>query len=122
MSDPFQHISVLLTESIKGLAINPDGIYVDGTFGRGGHSRAILSQLSSKGRLYSIDRDPSAIEEAKKIDDERFTIIHGPFSGLAEYAQEFNLVGKVDGVLLDESRNEKITCLRNKKNIATAVL
>ncbi|EGU61817.1 16S rRNA m(4)C1402 methyltranserfase [Vibrio nigripulchritudo ATCC 27043] len=101
MTETFQHISVLLNESIDGLAIKPDGIYIDGTFGRGGHSRTILSKLGENGRLYSIDRDPTAIAEANKIDDPRFTIIHGPFSGIAEYAERYELVGKVDGVLLD---------------------
>ncbi|MBY8255544.1 16S rRNA (cytosine(1402)-N(4))-methyltransferase RsmH [Vibrio fluvialis] len=101
MTESFQHISVLLHESIDGLAIKPDGIYIDGTFGRGGHSRTILSQLGPNGRLYSMDRDPQAIAEAQKIDDPRFTIVHGPFSGIAEYAQRYDLVGKVDGVLFD---------------------
>ncbi|WP_099611815.1 16S rRNA (cytosine(1402)-N(4))-methyltransferase RsmH [Vibrio fujianensis] len=101
MTESFQHISVLLHESIEGLAIKPDGIYIDGTFGRGGHSRTILSQLGENGRLYSIDRDPQAIAEAKKIDDPRFTIIHGPFSGIAQYAIQYGLQGKVDGVLFD---------------------
>lgn len=101
MTESFQHISVLLHESIDGLAIKPDGIYIDGTFGRGGHSRTILSQLGPNGRLYSIDRDPQAIAEAQKIDDPRFTIVHGPFSGIAEFAQRYDLVGKVDGVLFD---------------------
>ncbi|EGR4176920.1 16S rRNA (cytosine(1402)-N(4))-methyltransferase [Vibrio cholerae] len=101
MTASFQHISVLLNESIEGLAIKPDGIYIDGTFGRGGHSRTILAQLGPEGRLYSIDRDPQAIAEAQKIDDPRFTIVHGPFSGIAEYAQRYDLVGKVDGVLFD---------------------
>lgn len=101
MTESFQHISVLLHESIDGLAIKPDGIYIDGTFGRGGHSRTILSQLGPNGRLYSIDRDPQAIAEAQKIDDPRFTIVHGPFSGIAEYVQRYDLVGKVDGVLFD---------------------
>lgn len=101
MTESFQHISVLLHESIDGLAIKPDGIYIDGTFGRGGHSRTILSQLGPNGHLYSIDRDPQAIAEAQKIDDPRFTIVHGPFSGIAEYAQRYDLVGKVDGVLFD---------------------
>lgn len=101
MTQGFKHISVLLNESIDGLAIKPDGIYIDGTFGRGGHSRTILSKLGEAGRLYSIDRDPTAIAEAAKIDDPRFTIIHGPFSGIAQYAEQHNLVGKVDGVLFD---------------------
>lgn len=101
MTEPFQHISVLLNESIDGLAIKPDGVYIDGTFGRGGHSRVILSKLNEHGRLYSIDRDPQAIAEAAKINDPRFTIIHGPFSGVAQYAEQHDLVGKVDGVLFD---------------------
>ncbi|MHA2938494.1 16S rRNA (cytosine(1402)-N(4))-methyltransferase RsmH [Vibrio sp. RC27] len=101
MNPTFQHVSVLLNESIDGLAIKPDGVYIDGTFGRGGHSRTILSKLGEHGRLYSIDRDPQAIEEANKIDDPRFTIIHGAFSGIADYAEEQGLVGKVDGVLFD---------------------
>lgn len=101
MSEQFQHVSVLLNESIDGLAIKPDGIYIDGTFGRGGHSRQILSRLGENGRLYSIDRDPQAIAEAKTITDPRFTIIHGPFSGLKGYVEELGLVGQIDGVLLD---------------------
>ena len=101
MTEEFKHISVLLHESIDGLAIKPDGTYIDGTFGRGGHSRQILSQLGEQGRLFSIDRDPHAIAEAQTIDDPRFTIIHGPFSGMAKYAEERGLVGQVDGVLLD---------------------
>lgn len=101
MTEEFKHISVLLHESIDGLAIKPDGIYIDGTFGRGGHSRQILSKLGTEGRLFSIDRDPQAIAEAKTIGDARFNIIHGPFSGMAEYAKQRDLVGKIDGVLLD---------------------
>ena len=101
MTEAFKHISVLLNESIDGLAIKPDGTYIDGTFGRGGHSRTILSKLGENGRIFSIDRDPQAIAEAQKIDDPRFTIIHGPFSGMAEYAERYDLVGQVDGVLLD---------------------
>lgn len=101
MTQAFKHISVLLNESIDGLAIKPDGTYIDGTFGRGGHSRVILSKLGPNGRLFSIDRDPQAIEEAKKIDDPRFTIIHGPFSGIQQYAEEYDLMNQVDGVLFD---------------------
>lgn len=101
MSEQFEHVSVLLHESVDGLAIKPDGIYIDGTFGRGGHSRLILSHLGENGRLYSIDRDPQAIAEAAKINDPRFTIIHGPFSGMEKYMAERDLIGRVDGVLLD---------------------
>lgn len=101
MSDQFSHVSVLLNESIDGLALKADGIYVDATFGRGGHTREILSRLGDNARLYSIDRDPQAIEEANTIDDPRFTIIHGPFSDIAQYIDERGLTGKIDGVLLD---------------------
>ncbi|WP_102505679.1 16S rRNA (cytosine(1402)-N(4))-methyltransferase RsmH [Salinivibrio kushneri] len=101
MSEQYTHVSVLLNESVDGLAIKPDGIYVDGTFGRGGHSRHILSQLGDNGRLYAIDRDPRAIEEANTIDDPRFHIIHGPFSDIENYLSERGLSEKVDGILLD---------------------
>ncbi|WP_417614347.1 16S rRNA (cytosine(1402)-N(4))-methyltransferase RsmH [Oceanisphaera sp.] len=101
MSQQQTHITVLLDEAVNGLNIRPDGIYVDGTFGRGGHSRHILSQLGPNGRLLAIDRDPQAIAEAANIDDPRFQILHGPFSRLAEMMEEQGLTGKVDGVLLD---------------------
>jgi len=91
----------LLDDAVNGLNIRPEGIYIDGTFGRGGHSRLILSQLGPEGRLLAIDRDPQAIEAAKAIDDARFSIIHGPFSDIADYVKERELVGKIDGVLLD---------------------
>lgn len=96
------HISVLLEEAIQGLAIKPDGCYLDGTFGRGGHSRAILAQLGPQGRLYAIDRDPAAIATAAAFnEDPRFHITHSAFSALAEIAQQQNIVGKIDGILLD---------------------
>lgn len=98
-----KHITVLLDEAVNGLFLKKDGIYVDGTFGRGGHSRHILQQLGENGRLIAIDRDPRAIAtgEALKKEDPRFSIIHGPFSGLAEYIKELGLERKIDGVLLD---------------------
>lgn len=98
-----EHITVLLDEAVNGLALKEDGIYVDGTFGRGGHSRYILDRLGPNGRLIAIDRDPRAIAvgEALMESDPRFSIIHGPFSGLAEYVKELGLSGKIDGVLLD---------------------
>lgn len=96
------HISVLLTEAVDGLHIDPDGCYIDCTFGRGGHSSLILSKLSSKGRLIAIDRDPSAIAAAEKFkNDERFIIEHQGFANLADIAQQHELMGKVDGILLD---------------------
>ena len=93
--------TVLLHEAVGGLAIRPDGIYIDGTFGRGGHSRLILSQLGPQGRLIAIDRDPQAIAEAATIDDPRFQIVHGPFSNVQQYVEELGLTGKIDGFLLD---------------------
>lgn len=101
MSQQQAHITVLLDEAVAGLNIRPDGVYVDGTFGRGGHSRHILSQLGPNGRLLAIDRDPQAIAEARKIADPRFMILHGPFSRLAEMVDEQGLTGRIDGVLLD---------------------
>ncbi|PQQ42171.1 16S rRNA (cytosine(1402)-N(4))-methyltransferase [Photorhabdus luminescens] len=97
----FKHTSVLLDEAVNGLNIRENGIYIDGTFGRGGHSRLILSQLGTAGRLIAIDRDPQAIEVAKAITDPRFSIVHGPFSKLAHYIENAGLTGKIDGVLLD---------------------
>ncbi len=101
MQENFKHTTVLLDEAVNGLNIREDGIYIDGTFGRGGHSRLILSQLGEKGQLIAIDRDPQAIAAAAEINDPRFTVVHGPFSALAEYVEERGLTGKIDGVLLD---------------------
>lgn len=101
MPENYKHTTVLLDEAVNGLNIRGNGIYIDGTFGRGGHSRLILSQLGAEGRLLAIDRDPQAIEAAKAIDDPRFSIIHGPFSALADYMAERDLTGRIDGVLLD---------------------
>lgn len=102
MSQNFAHLSVLLQETVDGLNIRPDGIYIDGTFGRGGHSRQILARLGPQGRLIAIDRDPAAIEAAKQFaDDPRFSIVHGGFGQLADYVEQLGLVGKIDGVLLD---------------------
>lgn len=101
MQDNFKHTTVLLDEAVNGLNIREDGIYIDGTFGRGGHSRLILSQLGANGQLLAIDRDPQAIAAAAEIQDPRFSIVHGPFSALADYVEERGLTGKIDGVLLD---------------------
>ncbi|KTD48804.1 S-adenosylmethyl transferase MraW [Legionella rubrilucens] len=97
------HQSVLLQEAIQGLAIKADGIYVDGTFGRGGHARAILQQLSPAGRLIAIDKDPAAIAYAREhfSQDPRFTLFHGSFADLPRFAEEARVSGKIDGILLD---------------------
>ncbi len=102
MTKEFSHISVLLQEAIDGLDIKTDGIYIDCTFGRGGHSGLILDNLGKDGRLVAIDRDPTAIEAAKRFaDDGRFEIVHDGFSNLANIAEDLQLVDKVDGILLD---------------------
>lgn len=101
MQENFKHTTVLLDEAVNALNIREDGIYIDGTFGRGGHSRLILAQLGAHGQLLAIDRDPQAIAAAAEIKDPRFSIVHGPFSALAEYVTERGLNGKIDGVLLD---------------------
>lgn len=98
-----EHQSVLMKESIDGLRIVPNGIYIDGTFGRGGHSRAILNQLSPNGRLVAFDKDPEAVDFAHKNfgDDPRFSIIHGSFTTLAHIVKEKKIEGQVNGILLD---------------------
>ncbi len=102
MSQEFAHVSVLLEETIDGLNIKPDGIYIDGTFGRGGHSGQVLKRLGEHGRLIAIDRDPQAIEAAKQYaDDPRFQIVHGGFGQLGEYVEQLGLAGEIDGILLD---------------------
>ena len=102
MSEQFEHISVLMDETIEALAIKADGIYIDGTFGRGGHSGQILQRLGENGRLQAIDRDPQAIESAKKFaGDARFSIAHNTFSEIRQVAEDNDLLGKVDGILLD---------------------
>src|SRR5579862_9168492 len=96
-----QHHSVLLTEVLDSLAVKPEGIYVDATFGRGGHAEAILKQLGPRGRLLAMDKDPEAIAYACQhfSSDPRFTIQHGSFAQLADFLQLQNLSGKVDGIL-----------------------
>lgn len=95
------HFTVLLKEAVDGLAIIPDGIYIDGTFGRGGHSRFILSKLGQNGQLIGIDRDPRAIAEAQRIQDRRFQIEHNTFSSIYQICEKENLIGKINGILLD---------------------
>tara|TARA_R110001592_G_scaffold140266_5_gene361058 strand:- start:24006 stop:24947 length:942 start_codon:yes stop_codon:yes gene_type:complete len=96
------HETVLLNEAVELLVTNPSGIYVDATFGRGGHSRAILDALSSDGRLIAIDKDIDALKEADKVfgEDPRFEIIHGSFTDIESHLLKRG-VSKVDGVLAD---------------------
>jgi len=94
------HTTVLLNEAVEALAIKPDGIYVDGTFGRGGHSAQILERLGSNGRLIALDKDPAAVAVGKSWRDTRFHMVHRGFAQLAEVLREQN-AKKVDGILLD---------------------
>ncbi len=100
MSAAQPHVSVLLAEAVDALAIRADGVYVDGTFGRGGHSRAILERLGPAGRLIAFDRDPAAIASGQGIGDARLTLVHSAFSALDEALGQLG-VDVVDGVLLD---------------------
>ena len=93
---PWQHTTVLLSEAVDALDIQPDGTYVDATFGRGGHSRLILSKLSPQGRLIAFDKDLDAIAAAEQIQDPRFSIRHQGFTHLDELD-----AGAIDGVLMD---------------------
>ncbi|WMC20185.1 MAG: 16S rRNA (cytosine(1402)-N(4))-methyltransferase RsmH [Enterobacteriaceae bacterium PSpyr] len=92
-----KHITVLLNESIKSLKIKKNGIYIDATFGNGGHTKLILSKLSKKGKLFSIDKDPKTIKIAQKIKDNRFKILNINFSDLFK----LNLNKQINGILFD---------------------
>lgn len=94
------HKTVLLNEAIEALQIKPDGIYIDCTFGRGGHSRLILQKLNAHGCLIALDKDPAAVAAGQAITDRRFTLIHSEFSRLTEVLNVLG-VNEVDGVLLD---------------------
>lgn len=103
MSERPQHETVLLETAVVALLVNDTGFYVDGTFGRGGHSRRILQGLQPQGRLLAIDKDPEAIRVARAElgADSRFEVVQGSFSRLAELVAAAGLTGKVSGVLLD---------------------
>ncbi len=100
MSVGLAHDTVLLHEAVEALHLKPDGVYVDGTFGRGGHSRLILAQLGAVGRLIALDKDPVAVAVGREIKDARFRIVHSGFAHLSEVLRELKVVG-VDGILLD---------------------
>jgi 16S rRNA (cytosine1402-N4)-methyltransferase len=103
MSAGLPHQPVLLNEVLQGLAVRPDGVYVDGTFGRGGHAGAILSLLGPGGRLLAMDKDPAAMESAERQfgGDPRFEIEQGAFTMLSRMVAERELGGHVNGLLLD---------------------
>lgn len=98
-----KHITVLLNEAVEALVVDAAGVYVDGTFGRGGHSRLILQNLAPEGRLIGIDKDPVAIAtgQALQAEDPRFHIVHGSFAQLQALIEARGLMGQVDGVLVD---------------------
>ena len=97
------HRPVLFDEALDALAIREDGLYLDGTFGRGGHSGAILQRLGTTGRLVAMDRDPEAVAVAKERfgDDARFTIEHAAFSEMGRVLDREGLRGRLDGIFLD---------------------
>jgi 16S rRNA (cytosine1402-N4)-methyltransferase len=101
---PRQHRTVLLHEAVDALVTTPDGLYVDGTFGRGGHSRLLLSRLSPRARLIAFDRDPEAVAAATqgttRVEDPRFSILHANFSQLREALGSMDIT-TIDGLLLD---------------------
>ena len=103
MSERSQHETVLLEAAVAALLVSDTGFYVDGTFGRGGHSRRILQRLQPQGRLLAIDKDPEAIRVARVElgTDERFEVVQGSFSRLAELVAAAGMTGAVSGVLLD---------------------
>lgn len=98
MNQEFYHTPALLAESLDALAIRPDGIYVDATYGGGGHSRAIVERLGSEGHLYGFDQDEDAV--ARAIDDPRFTMVYGNFRFLSNFLKFYG-VDCVDGILAD---------------------
>jgi 16S rRNA (cytosine1402-N4)-methyltransferase len=99
----YTHQPVLLAEVLTALSIKPDGVYVDGTFGRGGHANAILAELGPQGRLLAMDRDPEAVQSAEQQfgTDPRFEIEQGAFTMLSKVIAQRQLQGKVNGLLLD---------------------
>ncbi|OGT21306.1 MAG: 16S rRNA (cytosine(1402)-N(4))-methyltransferase [Gammaproteobacteria bacterium RBG_16_57_12] len=103
MAEIVAHLPVLLEEALEGLKIKENGIYIDGTFGRGGHSGAILAQLGEEGQLLGIDKDPEAVRAAQTRfgGDNRFAIVQGTFAAIKNHAVNRWWLGKVDGILLD---------------------
>jgi len=97
----FEHATVLMHSAVDALGIKPDGVYVDATFGRGGHSREILSELGPKGKLLAMDMDPEAIAAANAIQDPRLQVTHSAFSRIAEMVEAHGCKGAVDGILFD---------------------
>jgi 16S rRNA (cytosine1402-N4)-methyltransferase len=103
MTEKHAHAPVLLEAALAGLKVMAEGCYVDGTFGRGGHARAILARLGSGGRLYALDRDPEAVgfARAQFADEPRLHVEHGSFADLRGFAERNGIAGRIDGLLLD---------------------
>lgn len=103
MTKPTEHLPVLLTETVASLDVKPNGFYVDGTFGRGGHARVVLSELSAQGQLLGLDKDPAAIAAGQLLaeNDPRFSIEQCSFAELSTPINARLWQGKVDGILLD---------------------
>lgn len=99
----FEHTPVFLEEALAALDVRDGGRYLDATFGRGGHTAAILQRVGRQGRVVAIDRDPDAIRAGRErfATDERLTLVHGPFSRVAQMVREMGMVGEFNGVLLD---------------------
>ena len=99
----FEHAPVLLSEVLQHMQIKPDGCYVDGTYGRGGHASSILAQLGGSGRLVVMDKDPDAIKQAKVLlgADSRVTILHDDYENLSDHIDSLGFTQQIDGVLLD---------------------
>ena len=102
-NENFEHVTVLLQEAVDALVSDPSGFYVDGTFGRGGHSSKILDALADDGQLMAIDKDLTAISFAEQrfADDQRFSIAHGSFARIVEFTEQHQQHGSVTGILLD---------------------
>ncbi|WP_455204733.1 16S rRNA (cytosine(1402)-N(4))-methyltransferase RsmH [Kaarinaea lacus] len=103
MNGIYTHQPVLLKEVLEALEIKQNGIYIDGTFGRGGHAQAILGHLGTQGQLFAMDKDPDAVAAARQLfaNEPRFSIERGSFALLEQYAEEKGWLGRVDGILLD---------------------
>ena len=101
-TEVFRHITVMLHEAVDALNVRPGGVYADGTFGRGGHSRLILSRLGGAGRLVVFDKDPQAVAAARQLaaEDKRVSVVHGGFSGFQAALDDLG-IGLIDGALFD---------------------
>lgn len=98
-----KHLTVLCTETVHAVLVDPNGIYIDATFGRGGHARHLLEQLGTQARVIAFDKDPEAIAEGNRLAaiDSRFSIVHDSFAALAAHVDRLGLSGKVTGILAD---------------------